>query len=151
MALTDIQPCYPIRTRTILKMSQFTWREEVRSWYARRIISPKDSSTQEEDHLDDLVSKPKKRPATQSTGESEPMAPPAKKARERKEGKGTQAEESCQTKTTGQAKERPEKSRRKRRPRNRGRANRRQLHLRASQDQPQGPLQRESHGQVRIL
>ena len=45
----------------------------------RRIISPRDSSTQEENRLDDLVSKPKKRPADPTTGESEPGAAPAKK------------------------------------------------------------------------
>ena len=77
----------------------------------RRIISPKDSSTQEEDRLDDLVSKPKKRSAAQPTGESEPMAPPAKKARKEKKAKAAKPKKTAKPKKLScQAKERPEKA-----------------------------------------
>ena len=55
----------------------------------RRIVSPWESTTLEEgeDRLDDLVNKPKKRPATGPGEGSEPMGPPAKKQKKEKKGK----------------------------------------------------------------
>ena len=64
----------------------------------RRIVAPRDSSTQEEDRLDDLVSKPKKRPAAPTTGESEPGAAPAKKAKKEKKAKAAKQKKAAKPK-----------------------------------------------------
>ena len=75
----------------------------------RRIIAPRDSSTQEEDRLDDLVSKPKKRPAAPSTGESEPGATPAKKAKKEKKAKVAKPKKAAKPKEPAKPKKDPKK------------------------------------------
>ena len=75
----------------------------------RRIISPRDSSTQEENRLDDLVSKPKKRPADPTAGESEPGAAPAKKPK--KDSK--KQKKAAKPKTPAKPKKDPKKPKKK--------------------------------------
>ena len=54
----------------------------------RRIISLRESSTQEEgDHLDDLGSKPRKQPAADPDKDAEPKGPPAKRTKKEKKPK----------------------------------------------------------------
>ena len=68
----------------------------------RRIISPRESPTQEEgdDRLADLVSKPRKRPTADPNKDAEPKGPPAKKAKKEKKAKASKPKKAANRKRT---------------------------------------------------
>ena len=65
----------------------------------RKIISPRDSSTLEEgdDHLDDLMSRPRKWPVANPDEDEEPVGPSAKKAKKKKKARVSKVKEGSQT------------------------------------------------------
>ena len=80
----------------------------------RRIISPRESSTQEEnDRLDDLVSRPKKRTAAKASGEGEPMGPPAKRTRKEKKAKTVKPKKATKPKKAAKPKKDSKKPKKK--------------------------------------
>ena len=119
-----------------------------------RIISPRESTTQEEegeDRLDDLVSKPRKRPSAKPSGEAEPMGPPAKKTRKEKKAKVAKPKKAAKPKKDPKPKKVPSpRSRRRRRPRSRVRMTPSRLLQWARESQTSVPLQGESRVPVWI-
>ena len=75
----------------------------------RKIISPRDSSTPEEgdDRLDDLVSRPRKRPAANPDEDEEPAGPSAKKAKKEKKARVSRSKKAPKPKKDPKPKKEP--------------------------------------------
>ena len=75
----------------------------------QKIISPRDSSTQEEgdDCLDDLVSRPRKRPAANPDEDEEPVGPSAKKAKKEKKARVSRSKKAPEPKKDPKPKKEP--------------------------------------------